>query len=764
MSASPSNVKIIIHAPNGDTRELNLTSVPIVIGRDESADIRVNDKKVSRRHVSFRLSDGDVHVDDLGSVNGVKLDGQKIEGSAVLPANGEVSFGGYRVTLLVSEHELPSSKVPENQMQGDSISQELYAFLEPRMSEEPERSHLEELEASTSQKADAILVGLTEPVVDERFILQSGENIIGRLEDCDVPVLHESISRQHARISLRTGETIVEDLQSSNGTFVNDEKVKESGLSNFDLLKVGNVEFRLELPAQYQGASRSIKKLLPKGKRANKVIGTYQLGAIFVVLAFTAWYFTTDNPISRLSSLFGSGSKVERKDISDNTSAPDLVSDSINDVVDAGQKLVLSKGDNPVTKNEPSMAQPSRTSTSPFGRRDSSGWPVDIPVIDSSFDFDTFVEAKIKKAESQLEAMQFLSAQETLAELREIDPVNSMAKALNEKIEKARAANKQFGRALELEKSGRKLEALVTFKSLLQEESFRERAETKLKESSEQVIRSEIERVKLHINNSKKLRRAHNVLLSVLKLDESNKEARKLIWQLEKKMRKERIRFQTYTGKEKKVSSQISDTKKKSPRERVLTFLSDDELTSAAMHYLSGDYNRALRSLERASSRETAKGKSFEKYLRLSKEKYQRVRTALGNDPSEAWFYLRDFAKAEKQLLPEGMDSFWKNELESSIADAYAVQGDTLFAQQKYAAAFSKWDAGAKLRPNHVKITAGFEKLGTLASQLRTEAELRMQQAKPGACDRWRQITRITKSSSEPYALARKMANQVCKK
>ena len=764
MSASPSNVKIIIHAPNGDTRELILTSVPTVIGRDESADIRVNDKKVSRRHVSFRFSDGDVHVDDLGSVNGVKLNGQKIEGSAVLTANDEVSFGGYRVTLLASENDLPSSKVPQNQMQDESISQEIYAFLEPRMSQEPERSHLDELAASTSQKADAILVGLTEPVFDERFLLQSGENIIGRLEDCDVPVLHESISRQHARISLRTGETIVEDLQSSNGTFVNDEKVKQSGLSNFDLIKVGNVEFRLELPAQYQGASRSRKKLLSRGNRINKFLSYYQLAGLFAVLVFTAWYFAVDNPISRLSSLFDSDSKVERNEIPDDAPAPDVGKALKKEAIDAGQQRILSEDDNSATRKDQTLAQLTRTSTSPFGRRDSSGWPVDIPVVDPSFDFDAFVEEKIKQAESQLQAMQFLSAQETLVELRERDPVNSVAKALNERIEKARAANKQLGRAIELEKSGRRLEALLTYQTLLDEKSFRERAQRKLKESTEKVIRSEIARVRLDMNASKKLRHGHSVLLSVLQLDETNEEARKLIWQLEKKMRKERIRFQTYTGKDKKASNQTSSQKKTSPRERVLIFLSDDELASAAMHYLSGDYKRALRSLERASSRKTAKGKSFEKYLRLSKEKYERVRMALGNDPSEAWFYLRDFAKIEKQLLPEGLDSFWKNELESSIADAYAVQGDTLFAQQKYAAAFSKWDAGAKLRPNHVKITAGFERLNTLASQLRNEAELRMQQAQPGACDRWRQITRITKSSSEPYALARKMANQVCKK
>ena len=763
VSGSPSKVKIIIHAPNGDTREFTVTSVPTVVGRDESADVRVNDKKVSRRHVSFRLADGEVQVEDLGSVNGVNLDGKRVEGSSILLLGSEVSFGGYRVTRLSSEPENPTSEVPESQMQDDSISQEIYAFLEPRMSSNSERSHLEELEASTTQNAEAILIGLTEPVADERFVLQRGENIIGRLEDCDVPILHESISRQHARISLRVGETRVEDLQSSNGTFVNDEKVKEASLSNSDRVKVGSVEFRLELPAQYQGASRSIKKILPSRSKKNSPIGKPQLVALFCVAVFFAWFFTAASPVSRLSSIFAPESKITTKEESGetvNTSSKQLENKKEPDL---NQKNDVSK-DESSANQKAKIASKVATSTSPFGRRDASGWPVNVPAVDPSFDFDKFVEEKLTAAETQLQAKQFLSAQETLIQLRKKDPVNGAADALSDKIIAAREANAQFGKALELEKAGKMLQALLIYQSLISEENLAKQAQEKLSTHKTNVLQAEIEKVRADITASKNLRSGHRALLSVLQIDESNTDATELIWKLEKKMRAQRIRFKTYSGKKKLPVSEVSESKAKTPREQVLAHLSNDELTSSAMHYLAGDYKRALRTVERASFRNSPKGKSYTESLRRVKKKYERVRTALGNDPSEAWFYLRDFRKAERAILPDGLESFWRNELEASIADAYASQGDTLYAQQKYAAAFSKWDAGAKLRPNHVKIIAGFEKLNTLAKQLRNEAELKMQQAQPGACDRWRQITRITKSSSEPYMFARQMAGKVCRK
>ena len=54
----------------------------------------------------------------------------------------------------------------------------------------------------------------------KRFGLSEGENVVGRDPEADIQIEHGSVSRRHARISVRPGTVILEDLHSRNGTFL----------------------------------------------------------------------------------------------------------------------------------------------------------------------------------------------------------------------------------------------------------------------------------------------------------------------------------------------------------------------------------------------------------------------------------------------------------------------------------------------------------------------------------------------------------------
>ncbi|MBT8452056.1 MAG: GGDEF domain-containing protein [Deltaproteobacteria bacterium] len=63
---------------------------------------------------------------------------------------------------------------------------------------------------------------------------------IGRSPNCEIPVDQESVSRRHCRIQLEDGEFLVRDLDSTNGTYVNDAPVDPQGrLRHGDQLMVG---------------------------------------------------------------------------------------------------------------------------------------------------------------------------------------------------------------------------------------------------------------------------------------------------------------------------------------------------------------------------------------------------------------------------------------------------------------------------------------------------------------------------------------------
>ncbi|MGQ0628421.1 MAG: FHA domain-containing protein [Phycisphaerales bacterium] len=67
--------------------------------------------------------------------------------------------------------------------------------------------------------------------------------IIGREEGCRIRIPLSSISRKHCEVKSDDDEVLVQDLGSSNGTYVNGKRVKQQELAPGDLLCVGPVVF-----------------------------------------------------------------------------------------------------------------------------------------------------------------------------------------------------------------------------------------------------------------------------------------------------------------------------------------------------------------------------------------------------------------------------------------------------------------------------------------------------------------------------------------
>jgi hypothetical protein len=75
----------------------------------------------------------------------------------------------------------------------------------------------------------------------------SPSNTIGRsLEDCEIALNDSFLSSEHARLDLQGNAWVLEDLRSTNGTFVNDMEVRDSTVvEEGDVIRVGRVEMRL---------------------------------------------------------------------------------------------------------------------------------------------------------------------------------------------------------------------------------------------------------------------------------------------------------------------------------------------------------------------------------------------------------------------------------------------------------------------------------------------------------------------------------------
>jgi diguanylate cyclase (GGDEF)-like protein len=88
-------------------------------------------------------------------------------------------------------------------------------------------------------QGDACIVVIYGTELGKRLELGSTPFEIGRSSNNDLFIDQESVSRHHARITFRDGKYSLVDLDSTNGTYINDESVRERPLHDGDQVRIG---------------------------------------------------------------------------------------------------------------------------------------------------------------------------------------------------------------------------------------------------------------------------------------------------------------------------------------------------------------------------------------------------------------------------------------------------------------------------------------------------------------------------------------------
>ena len=92
----------------------------------------------------------------------------------------------------------------------------------------------------------AKLVLLSAGMTGRTHELKAEKTTVGRVEDNSFQIAEPSVSSHHCEVMLRGNDIIVKDLNSTNGTFINGEKVTEATLKPGQILRLGQIEMRLE--------------------------------------------------------------------------------------------------------------------------------------------------------------------------------------------------------------------------------------------------------------------------------------------------------------------------------------------------------------------------------------------------------------------------------------------------------------------------------------------------------------------------------------
>ncbi len=759
---------LIIKAPNGDVREVPISEDPVVIGRDESADIRVDDKKISRRHASFRVADGEPSVEDLGSANGIRLNGKKIERRSKFKLGDQIRVGSFQVSL----------KDP-----ADSTASSMFDGPDPaKLRSAPV---VEKVQAKPTSKPPNLelpsLRGLDEPVSGRRFELKKGENIIGRLEECDVPILDGSVSRQHSRIVFTRDRLTVTDLGSSNGTFVNDTRVDMAELAHKDRLRVGNINFDVELPERlrHRVTGPVQTRARPAFRRRQAERRWIVLGAVGLFLA--AFVLTTTVLWKLRQQAGGSGfslAAILHKHDAGESASPDGP--------DAGALAMVDPPPPPVTPPPPavdpppsdppppvdpsppppsgpvevaSLFMPVTTATSPFSRRDETGLPMNLPIVPADFDFDAFVAAQLEAAKVCEQKGDLACLRAALDRLLERDPINPEARRLVERTHKVGEAEKLLSKADAYEGRGdyaRALEALMAVPADVPQAKV---AEKRAKDLKDDAIEQELARGKADLIK-KRYPSAHARFKRVLELDPSSTEALEGVRSAEKKLRSKNIDFEPYIPIRPGVPQPPPPANV--AKELAQFYDNDLKLSRIAEEYELGKVEDALRHAQtlRRTARADRKRRAGKMVRALEKvgPQQERARAEISNDPFAAWKQLQELSRIEAELLPKSLKSHVVRDLEFEISEAFGERGASMFEGGRYEEAFGLWESGYKLDPTNPKVLAGLKRLEEKARVLVEEAELASQRGDRDACERWKKITRVVRAETEIYKKARARA------
>lgn len=217
---------IITQSGDPESRTVPCGVSETTIGRAPDNTVVLVGDNISRHHAVITAHADDFFLTDLGSGNGTLLNGTPIRSNErYVLRNGDVAtIAQYHVhfsradTLEQSFNELTDSEILEVKL----LKKVLGAL---------DKDTLPSLEVMNGAAAGKRLM----------FDEAQDDIVVGRDADAELSIEEYVVSRRHARIARRDGGLVAEDLDSKNGTYVNNRRITSAALHDGDRIAFGTI-------------------------------------------------------------------------------------------------------------------------------------------------------------------------------------------------------------------------------------------------------------------------------------------------------------------------------------------------------------------------------------------------------------------------------------------------------------------------------------------------------------------------------------------
>ncbi len=229
-----------LNFPHGELNDKDLVDGTYRIGSSDDAEVVIKDKGLADVHATLHVKGSDLSISIDNEARLVSVNGKLVKQNREVRPNDLIIMAQVHLKVIdVVEEEEDDNRT--------RIRMALPKF---------------------------VLRGVSGAYFGKTFPLR-GATVLGRHSECHVCINADGISRKHAQITVEADGLTVKDLGSSNGTYVNGDKIEEAHLNVGDEVKLDTLRFLIQTPGMPEPASKeaSQKNTSPHGNAASSVQG-----------------------------------------------------------------------------------------------------------------------------------------------------------------------------------------------------------------------------------------------------------------------------------------------------------------------------------------------------------------------------------------------------------------------------------------------------------------------------------------------------------